>query len=81
MLFEIISKYRPKHINSNMFLKFLHLLLASKRVSKILFFYIKEMVIWEIFLRQNLIKIYNESHEIEPFKKKLLRGMHAPKPP
>ena len=38
------------------------------------------MVLFEIFQRQNLVKIYTKTHQIAPFKKKL-SGEHAPKPP
>ena len=37
------------------------------------------MVIFEIFYRQNLIKIYTKAHQIAPFKKNW--GGHAPEPP
>ena len=38
------------------------------------------MVIFEIFQRQNVIKIYTKTHQITPFKK-IFSGGHAPKPP
>ena len=38
------------------------------------------MVLFEIFQRQNLVKIYTKTHQIAPFKKKF-SWEHAPKPP
>ena len=39
------------------------------------------MVVFEKFYRQNLIQIYTKTHQLQPFKKKIIgRGM-PPNPP
>ena len=64
----LVSKYTPKRINRNMFSKISSREIPhSKRVSKIMIFYIK-MIIFEKKEIQNLIKIHSKTHQIASFQ-------------
>ena len=79
----LVLKYTPKRINRNMFSKiFSREIPHSKRVSKIIIFYIKNSNLKKINAKsdQNLIKIHSETHQIAAFQK-MFSGEHAPEPP